>query len=339
MQMPIESNGMNRRAISVVIPVYNEAEDVQALIDEIQVALHGRDYEVIFIDDLSDDDTVDRLSAASARDQHVRVLRLGVRSGKATALAAGFREARGDVIVTMDGDRQDDPANILRLIAKMDMGLDVVSGWKVPRRDPWRRRVASKGFNWAVRRASGLTLHDVNCGMKAYRAAVVSAIVEDCVGDMHRFLPVFAHARGYRVGELQISHRPRANGRSRYGFARYAHGLMDLWVATVVARFSQRPMHALGGVGLIAFLGGCATLGWYQLMPGGGSTLVIAGVALLLLSAQLMIAGVIAEAIVHRHRWPIAYSTVLTLPAEPDARIHVPLSIVRDTNDGSKNRV
>lgn len=328
------------RAISIVVPFHNEAANLIRLVTELAAALRGGRYELLFVDDRSTDDGVDLLSSLAAHDGRIRILRLGVRSGKAAALAAGFREARGDIIVTMDGDRQDDPANISRMIAHLDAGFDVVSGWKVPRRDPLRRRVASKLFNLAVRRVSGLGLHDVNCGMKVYTAGAVAAIVEDCVGDMHRFLPMFAHARGYRVGELQISHRPRGHGRSNYGVRRYLHGLLDLSVALVVARFSQRPMHVLGGAGLgaCAFAGGA--FAWYALTPDSGWMLPLAGLALLLLAAQFFLAGVITEAIAHRHRWPIAYSTVLTLPAADETpRIHAPLSIVRAVVEAPTDQV
>jgi glycosyltransferase involved in cell wall biosynthesis len=341
--MPSPSdNGIRRsvgRTISVVIPVHNEQDDIAPLIGEIDVALSGQQYEILVVDDRSTDRTVDHAAGAAALNEHVRILRLGVRSGKAAALAAGFREARGDIIATMDGDRQDDPANLLPMIAHLDSGFDVVSGWKVPRRDPWRRRVASKAFNWAVRRISGLLLHDVNCGMKVYTSAAVTAIVEDCVGDMHRFLPVFAHARGYRIGELQISHRRRENGASRYGVARYAHGVLDLAVALIVARFSQRPMHALGGAGLFAALVGTITAVATAFTTIGGRFLPFAAVALFLIAVQLFLAGLVAEAIVHRHRWPIAYSSVLTLPADHDYRRHAPLSIVRSTSEVTKERI
>lgn len=341
--MPAPSNGnaarVDGRTISVVIPVHNEAPNLVALIGEFAVALAGWRYELLFVDDHSTDRSVDLLSSLAAHDDRIRILRLSVRSGKSAALAAGFREARGDIIATMDGDRQDDPGNLVGMIAHLDGGYDVVSGWKVPRKDPLRRRAASKLFNWAVRRMSGLGLHDVNCGMKVYTAAAVTGIVEDCVGDMHRFLPVFAHARGFRVGEIQISHRPREHGRSRYGAMRYLHGVLDLWVALVVARFSQRPMHVLGGAGVFVGGVGALALTWYAVADAAGRMLPLAGTALILLGAQFVLAGILAETVVHRHRWPIAYSTVVTLPADDEPRSHVPLMIVRAAAEQPSEKV
>ena len=177
-------------------------------------------------------------------------MRLRRNFGKAAALAAGFAEARGEIVVTIDGDGQDDPAEIPRLLAKLDEGFDLVSGWKTRRRDPFSRRVLSRIFNAVTGRISGLRLHDMNCGLKAYRAEVVRDV--NLYGELHRFLPVLAHYEGYRIAELPVNHRPREHGRSRYGLERYLRGFLDLLTVSFMGRYQHRPLHLFGGLGLAA---------------------------------------------------------------------------------------
>src|SRR5439155_7778024 len=169
--------------------------------------------------------------------------------GKASALATGFDRALGETIVTNDADLQDDPAEIPRLLVKLHEGFDLVSGWKQKRRDPLRRRVLSRVFNWVTGRVSGLRLHDLNCGLKAYRAEVVRSLV--LYGELHRFIPVLAHEQGYRVAELPVNHRPREHGRSRYGLERYLRGFLDLLTVSFMGRYRHRPLHLFGGLGLL----------------------------------------------------------------------------------------
>lgn len=324
MAAPLGADGI-RRTISVVIPVRDEAPNLTSLVDQLRQALDGRVYEVLFVDDRSEDGSVDILAGLAADDSRIRIVRLRARAGKAAALSAGFREARGDVIATIDGDLQDDPADLPGMITRLDEGYDLVSGWKLPRRDPFRRRLASKVFNWFVRRASGLGLHDVNCGLKVYTSECVAGVVDDCVGDMHRYLPVLAHARGFRVGEVIVNHRPRSHGKSRYGMERYARGALDLVTTLLIARFANRPMHLLGGVGLKALFLSAAAFAWYgaehlwSAQPANGAPAMI-GLVLLFLGIQALLTGLVAEAIVHRHRWPIAYTTILTLPNTQQTR-------------------
>ena len=335
MTAPLAEPDTSQRTISVVVPVRDEAPNLAMLVDQIRRALDGRVFEILFVDDRSEDASVDILARIAANDSRVRIVRLRARSGKAAALAAGFREARGDVIATMDGDLQDDAADLPGMIARIGEGFDLVNGWKMPRRDPLRRRVASKIFNWTVRRASGLGLHDVNCGLKVYTSECVASVVDDCVGDMHRFLPVFAHCRGFRVGEVIVNHRPRAHGKSRYGIERYARGALDLVTTLVIARFAQRPMHLLGGVALKAMFLATAAFAWYGaervwFAPSASGMPAVVGVVLLLIGVQALLTGLVAEAIVHRHRWPIAYSTIIALPTAQPARPPSSLSLVPD---------
>ena len=222
--------------ISVVVPVYNEERSVALLYEELQAALDplSTPWEAVFVDDGSTDGSFAALTRLHARHDNVRVVRLRRNFGKSAALGAGFDHADGDLIVTIDGDLQDDPAEIPHLLAKLDEGFDLVSGWKAKRRDPLARRAFSRVFNGAVGLVSGVHLHDMNCGLKAYRATVVRGL--PLYGELHRFLPVLAHQRGYRIAELPVNHRPRAHGRSRYGPERYLRGFFDLLTVSFIGR-------------------------------------------------------------------------------------------------------
>ena len=237
--------------ISVVIPVHDEERSVALLYDELAAAFDGdgRSWEAVFVDDGSTDGTFGALTRLHDAHDNVRVVRLRRNFGKATALDAGFAEAAGDIVVTIDGDLQDDPAEIPRLLAKLDEGYDLVSGWKTKRRDPITRRIPSKIFNTVAGKVSGVRLHDMNCGLKAYRAEVVDGM--QLYGELHRYIPVLAHYRGYRVTELPVNHRPREHGRSNYGVERYVRGFLDLLTVTFMGRYRHRPLHLFGGLGLL----------------------------------------------------------------------------------------
>ena len=246
--------------ISVVVPVHNEERSVALLLDELDSALQplGKPWEVVFVDDGSTDGSYAALTRLHAGRDDVTVVRLRRNFGKAAALAAGFAHARGDVIVTIDGDLQDDPAEIPRLLVKLDEGFDLVSGWKSRRRDPLRRRVLSRLFNAVAGWVSGVRLHDINCGLKAYRADVVRGL--RLYGELHRFIPVLAHHRGYRIAELPVNHRPREYGRSRYGLERYLRGFLDLLTVSFLGRYRHRPLHLFGGLGLALSAAGTGIL-------------------------------------------------------------------------------
>ena len=292
--------------ISVVVPVHDEARAVAPLLDEIAAALDalGRPWEAIFVDDGSTDGTFAELTRLHDRHENVRVVRLRRNFGKATALDAGFAEAGGDVVVTIDGDLQDDPGEIPRLLAKLDEGFDLVSGWKAKRRDPWRRRLLSRVFNAVTGRISGLRLHDLNCGLKAYRAEVLDGL--RLYGELHRFVPVIAHYRGYRVAELAVRHRPRPHGRSRYGVERYVRGFLDLLTVTFMGRYRHRPLHLFGGLGLLLALAGGAVLVYLTVVkllgePIGQRPLLTLGVLLVVVGIQLVSLGLLSELITSHH--------------------------------------
>ena len=292
--------------ISVVVPVYNEERSVALLYEELQAALDpgGEPWEAVFVDDGSTDGSFAALTRLHAANENVRVVRLRRNFGKAAALAAGFGQAAGEVIVTIDGDLQDDPAEIPHLLAKLEEGFDLVSGWKAKRRDPWARRAFSRVFNAAVGVVSGVRLHDMNCGLKAYRASVVRGL--PLYGELHRFLPVLAHQRGYRIAELPVNHRPRAHGRSRYGFERYLRGFFDLLTVSFIGRYRHRPLHLFGGLGLLTIFGGGVCLIYLTLLKAqghaiGNRPLLILGVLLVVVGIQLLSIGLIGEMITSLH--------------------------------------
>ena len=288
--------------ISVVVPVHDEEQSVEPLLDELADALAPLDttWEVIFVDDGSTDGTFARLTRLHDVHDNVRVVRLRRNFGKAAALAAGFAEATGEIVVTIDGDRQDDPEEIPRLLVKLDEGFDLVSGWKAHRRDPLSRRILSRIFNAVAGRMSGLRLHDMNCGLKAYRAEVVHGL--RLYGELHRYIPVLAHYRGFRIAEIPVNHRPREYGRSRYGVERYVRGFLDLLTVTFVGRYRHRPLHLFGGLGLALLAGGSAILVYLTVLKItgasiGGRPLLTLGVLLVVVGMQFLSLGLLTELI------------------------------------------
>jgi dolichol-phosphate mannosyltransferase len=311
--------------ISVVVPVYNEQDSLLPLYAEIAAVrpAAGDDLEVLFIDDGSTDGSWKVIAGLARVHPEVRGIRFRRNFGKAAALSAGFRAARGGVVLTLDADLQDDPAEIPRFLEALDHGspaghpapgvgtgvgaLDVVSGWKKVRHDPWHKVWPSLVFNALVSGLTGLRLHDHNCGMKCYRAEVFREI--RLYGELHRFIPVLAAARGYRVGEIVINHRPRRFGRSKYGLRRFVKGFLDLLTVKFLTGFGQRPQHLLGSLGLLSFALG--NLGLFYLAftwlvrlgdpaaypPLHQRALTFYALAALLLGAQMMSIGFLAELI------------------------------------------
>ncbi|MBI3464444.1 MAG: glycosyltransferase family 2 protein [Planctomycetes bacterium] len=333
--------------ISIVIPLHNERESLPLLYDEIAAVAsrHRLDMEVIFVDDGSTDGSwaviagLARKSPASApigqdNEPTTQPLARGIRFrrqfGKAAALAAGVRAARGDVLITMDADLQDDPAEIPRFLQTLENDLDVVNGWKRHRRDPWHKVLPSRVFNLLVSWLTGLRLHDHNCGMKCYRAELFREI--RLYGELHRFIPVLAHARGYRVGEIAIHHRRRRFGRSKYGPARFLKGFLDLLTVKFLTGFGQRPQHLLGGIGMLAFAAGAAGLTylavlwvlihfvWHTHEKIGDRPLLIYSVSAMLLGAQMMSIGFLAELITaYQSRTEESYSIAEEIGGEAEA--------------------
>lgn len=308
--------------LSIIIPVFNEHESLVQLHAEItKVCVPAQiEHEIIFVDDGSKDGSWQIIQQLSQTDSRVSGIRFRRNFGKAAALTAGMSAARGDLLMMMDADLQDDPIEIPRFLARIEDGFDVVNGWKVRRLDPWHKVYPSKVFNWMVGRLTGLKLHDHNCGFKCFRKEVSSEI--RLYGELHRFVPVLAFARGFSVSEIEVHHRSRQFGYSKYGFNRFIRGFLDLLTVKFLTGFGQRPQHLLGTTGLICF--GAGTLGLIYLAcvwmfghalhpllaeiglaskvwvshPIGGRPLLAYSVATLLLGAQLLSLGFLAELIV-----------------------------------------
>jgi len=296
--------------ISIVIPLYNEEESLQPLYREIvdATAAAQLDFEICFVDDGSKDRSWAIIADLSQADPRVHGVRFRRNFGKAAALSAGFQAVRGDIVLTLDADLQDDPKEIPRFLAALDQQLDVVSGWKRVRHDPWHKVLPSRIFNALVGKVTGVWLHDHNCGMKCYRREIFKEV--RLYGELHRFIPVLAAARGWRVGEIEINHRARRFGGSKYmGIDRFVKGFLDLLTVKFLTGYGRRPQHLLGGLGMLSFLIGnlgmvYLAITWVvaHLYPGSFEPLhqrplLIYCLAALLMGAQLMSIGFLAELI------------------------------------------
>ncbi len=324
--------------LSIVVPLFNEAESLAALHAELADVAQAQGYEIeiLLVDDGSTDRSWLEICHLARQDPRVRGIRLRRNFGKAAALSAGFQAARGERIITLDADLQDDPREIPRLLATMDEGFDVVSGWKRVRHDPWHKVLVSRIFNSMVSRLTGVKLHDHNCGLKCYRREVFGEV--RLYGELHRFVPVLAAARGFRVGEVAVNHRPREFGHSKYGMRRLMRGLLDLLTVKFLTGFSQRPQHLLGGIGLVCFLFGGAGLAylagyWVVLELSNADPriherpLLIYSIGALLFGAQLMSIGFLAELIIaYQGRETDTYSIAERVgePAAPADTPHEP---------------
>ena len=237
--------------LSLVIPVYNESDSLPQLFKELNDVAQANQYDldVIFVDDGSTDASWKTISDLATSDSRVRGIRFRRNFGKAAALNAGFKVVRGDMVMTLDADLQDDPHEIPKFLEKMASGFDVVSGWKRVRHDPWHKVGPSRIFNALVSWLTGVTLHDHNCGMKCYRREVLSEV--RLYGELHRFVPVLAAAKGFRVGELVIQHRPRQHGYSKFGVERFVKGFLDLLTVKFLTHYGRRPSHLFGTIGLV----------------------------------------------------------------------------------------
>ena len=295
------------KKLSVVVPLYNESESLRELYEGISKAVEDMEMysEILFVDDGSTDSSFEVLSGIRENDRRVKTIRFMNNSGKAAALQAGFDASTGDYIITLDADLQDDPEEIPALVGALDDGLDMVSGWKKDRKDPLSKTLPSKIFNIAVRFFSGLKLHDFNCGLKAYRREVVESF--KIYGELHRYIPVLAKFHGFRVGEIVVRHRPRKHGRSKYGARRFVAGFLDLLTVILLTRYTSKPLHFFGSVGLVfCFLGGLVNLYVVKIWVasgfrniGGRQPLLVGGVFLFLLGVQFISTGLLAELITH----------------------------------------
>ena len=296
--------------LSIVVPVLNESESLLELTREIISSCDaaGISFEIIFVDDGSTDSSWAVIREAAKADAHVSGIRFRRNFGKAAALTAGMNAADGEYIMMMDADLQDDPAEIPKFIEKLESGFDVVNGWKQRRLDPWHKVYPSRVFNWMIGKLTGLWLHDHNCGLKLFRREVTHEV--RIYGELHRFIPVLAHARGFKITELPVHHRERQFGHSKYGVRRFLRGFLDLLTVKFLTGFGMRPQHLMGGIGVFLFgLGSfgltiltviwlLTQVGGFDFGPIGSRPLLHYSVAALLLGGQIISLGLVAELLV-----------------------------------------
>lgn len=289
--------------LSIIIPLFDEAESLPELHSRLSEVLQQLDQpaEMIFVDDGSTDASVETLLKLRERDSRIRIVQFRRNYGKSAALAAGFARARGNRIVTIDADLQDDPAEIPHLLKKLDEGYDLVSGWKRRRQDRFVKRVTSRIFNRVTNKLTGVQLHDINCGLKAYRREVTDTI--HVYGQLHRYLPVLALKEGFRLGEIEVKHYPRKYGLSKFGLSRFTSGFLDLMTVLFLTRYTRRPLHLFGVAGLIAFVLGAAIslyLAYQRIILTvylSNRPLLFLGILLVIVGVQFFSIGLIGEMI------------------------------------------
>jgi len=291
--------------ITVVVPFLNEEGSLAELYRRLTTTLEemGLGYELLFVDDGSRDDSNRIVKELRSRDARVRLITFRRNQGKSAALSVGFRQARGEFVVTMDADLQDDPSEIPNLLARLNEGFDLVSGWKKIRHDPISKRLPSKVFNGVTGWLSGIRLHDFNCGLKMYRREVVREL--HIYGERHRFLPVLAHMEGFRVGELAVQHHPRRFGKTKFGMYRFLAGFFDLITLLFRMKFVTKPLHLFGSLGAICLFGGLGviaylTVGWFRGIWIGNRPLLMIGVLGAITGVQFFTLGLLAEMIAEK---------------------------------------
>lgn len=300
------------RTLSIIIPVFNEEDSIKPLLSQITSNIAKlldektiNDYEIIFISDGCTDKSEHIIKKEITQNKHIKLIVFRANFGKSRALEAGFKFANGDILITMDADLQDDPKEINRFIKKIDEGYDLVSGWKYNRLDPLEKKLPSKLFNWATSKFSGISIHDFNCGFKAYRKEVAKNI--SVYGEFHRYIPVLAKRNGFKMSEITVEHHKREHGKSKYGHERYLRGIYDALSAWFLLKYYERPMYFFGKIGLIlSCIGGilCAYLTtlWFQGQSIGTRPLLLLGVMLILIGAQFISLGLIANIIVDKSK-------------------------------------
>ena len=298
------------RKVSILIPAYNEQDSLKELYDQIIDSINvmkekGQvsDYEIWFVNDGSSDDSERVMTQLHEEDEKVHMISFRKNFGKSPALEAGFQHVDGDIIFTLDADLQDDPAEFTRFVEKIDEGYDLVVGWKFNRLDPMEKKLPSKLFNYVTSKMSGITLHDFDCGFKCFRKEVVKSI--DLYGELHRYVPVLAHRKGFRITEITVNHRKREHGHSKYGMERYMRGLLDSLTTTFLLKYYDRPMYFFGRVGIIFSTIGfliCLflSIGWLMGHAIGGRPLLFLGVLLIVVGFQSISTGCVCNLIIDR---------------------------------------
>jgi glycosyltransferase involved in cell wall biosynthesis len=281
---------IDTRDLSIIIPIHNEEGNIIPLCQKLSKQLQQiqRSYEIIIVDDGSTDSTFEKISQLNKQDPRIKIIKFRKNFGKSTALNVAFRSAKGDLIITMDGDLQDDPEEIPKFLAKIEEGFDLVSGWKYPRYDPITKTMPSKFFNKLTCLLTGVDLHDFNCGFKAYRKVVIKNI--QLYGEMHRYIPALADWNGFKITEIKIKHHPRHSGKSKYGFSRLIKGLLDLITVKFLTNYASRPLHVFGVPGMLSFFAGIV-IGLYLIMLKYLENAQLSERPLLMLSVLLIVIG------------------------------------------------
>ncbi len=310
--------------VTILVPLYNEEESLRELYKAVQAGMSPLDlsWEILFVNDGSTDSSMGILEELHGQYDNVSVIAFGRNLGKSAAMAVGFEEASGKVVVTMDADLQDDPAEIPSMLKRLDDGFDLVSGWKKERKDPLSKRLPSKLFNWATGAVSGVHLHDMNCGLKAYRREVVKTI--KVYGELHRYTPVLAHFAGFSVTEVPVRHHARRYGQTKFGAERFLRGFFDLVTVLFLRRYVTRPLHLFGMLGSVLFVGGFG-IGVYltivKIMGGaiGRRPLLTLGILLIVVGVQMVSFGLLGEMLANLRSDSIDYPIRARLVRRGDA--------------------
>lgn len=286
--------------LSIVIPAFNESESLPTLLQQIKDVVNPLklQYEIIVVDDGSTDGTDKVLRELKPQNGPLKAFIFRKNHGKSAALSEGFKYAKGEIIITLDADLQDDPAEIPNLIKKIEEGFDLVSGWKKKRHDPITKRLPSRLFNFVTSLLSGIRIHDFNCGLKAYRKEVTASV--NIYGELHRFIPVLAHWQGFKVTEIKVQHHPRKYGKSKFGIKRFYHGFLDLITVLFLTRYKTSPLHIFGMMGLTIFSIGVLieiylTILWFGGAGIGRRPLFFLGITFIIVGAQFIVLGLLGE--------------------------------------------
>ena len=300
---------MKQNDISILVPIYNEEDSVQELYKELLKSIPQElKYEIIFINDGSKDNSLKKIKSIISKDDSIKLINLFVNQGKSEALNLGFKKSSGDIVITIDGDLQDDPQEIKNLINEIHSGSDMVTGWKKNRKDPISKRFFSKIFNFVLRLITGMKIHDFNCGLKAYKKHVIKSI--NIYGGLHRFIPVLVNKNGFIVSEIVVNHRARKFGVSKYGNSRIFHGFFDLITVLFVNKYFNKPLHLFGSFGFLMLSMGCIingklTFDWFfnsiWITPHK-NPLFFLGILLMIIGIQFFSIGLIGELIVYLNR-------------------------------------
>lgn len=313
-QVQSPSQSRSNTLVSVIIPLLNEEESLRELHDQLKTVMSriGGNYELIFVDDGSTDNSFKVLRDLRQRNNRVKAIRFRRNYGKSAALAVGFQKAHGDFVITMDADLQDDPGEIPNIIRELKGGLDVVSGWKKKRKDPLGKTIPSKFFNYVTAKVTGINIHDFNCGLKGYKNDVVKSV--NVYGELHRYIPALAHWLGFKVGETVVNHRPRKFGKTKFGMARYSRGFLDLLTVVFTTRYVSRPLHLFGGWGILSSLIGFFISVWlvyekyFNDQPLSNRPLFIVALIMIIVGVQFVSMGLLGELITRNQQMEKQYS-------------------------------